>query len=148
MAPEIDDLDAYAGVCGGTNGQAATAPRRHRQEFIKGPLPVAWMARAAGLRGQALAVALAIWFRRGIERAGTFPLYPSALDRFGVNRWSAYRGLTALEKAGLVIVHRRRGRSPAVTILDVPEPPGDSRDHPTGKAGRRSPGGRLSSSRQ
>jgi hypothetical protein len=76
------------------------------------------MARAAELPGQALAVALAVWFRRGIEGAGTFSLYPSALGKFRVNRWSAYRALTALERAGLVSVKRQRGRAPVVTILE------------------------------
>jgi len=70
------------------------------------------MGEAARLPGQALAVTLAIWFRRGIERKDTFPLYPSALRRFGVSRWSGYRALAALEKRGLVSVNRKQGRAP------------------------------------
>jgi hypothetical protein len=117
MDPTPDDLDTYAALPPRTNQRRGFARRCPRQEFIRGPLPADWMARAAGLPGQALAVAMAIWFRRGIERALTFPLYPSALERFGVNRWSGYRALTALEKAGLVSVKRRQGRCPVVTIL-------------------------------
>jgi hypothetical protein len=96
---------------------------RRRREYIRGPLPLAWMARAAGLPGRSLAVALAIWFRRGVERSATFPLYPSALRRMHVSRWSGYRALAALEEAGLVSVERQPGRCPVVTILDPPNPP-------------------------
>jgi len=92
--------------------------RRPRGEFIRGPIPLPWVAEAARLRGRALAVGLAIWFRKGIEKKATFQLYPSALERLGVSRWSAYRALKGLEKAGLVRAERRRGRSPVVTVLD------------------------------
>jgi hypothetical protein len=70
----------------------------------------------------ALAVALSIYFRSGIEQSKRAVLFPSALKRFHVNRWSAYRALTALENAGLVTVTRQSGRSPLVTILDFEGP--------------------------
>jgi DNA-binding transcriptional ArsR family regulator len=37
---------------------------------------------------------------------------------FGLDRNAKYRGLAWLEQAGLVIVERRLGRAPLVTILD------------------------------
>jgi hypothetical protein len=115
-----DGLDAYAAVPNGrVKGRRATR-RRPREEFIRGPLPLAWMGKAARLPGQALAVALAIWFRRGIEQKDSLSLYPSALERFGVNRWSGYRALEALEGAGLVRVSRKQGRAPVVTIIQRP----------------------------
>jgi hypothetical protein len=117
-----DGLDAYAaGRSDGPNGHKAVR-RRPREEFILGPLPVGWVGRAACLPGLALATAMAIWFRRGIEKADTFSLYPSALQRFGVSRWGAYRALRALENAGLVVVARKRGRAPLVTIIRQPHP--------------------------
>ena len=126
-------LDDYASTSDGAkmhcNKTASLTPRR---EFVRGPLPVDWLARAAALPGQALAVGLAIWFRRGIERRLTFPLYPSALGRFHVNRWSSYRALTALEKAGLATVQRQRGRSPVVTILGLSENGSTSMDAAAG----------------
>ena len=116
-APEVE-LDGYAAPIKAAK-KAARHLNRARREFIQGPLPLAWFAEAAKLPGQALAVSLAIWFRHGIEhRATTVRLYPSALARFSVNRWSGYRALAALERAGLVSVKRARGRSPEVTLLD------------------------------
>src|SRR5262245_4801756 len=124
--PTHDGLGAYA-----ADGTAPARGRRvrPRKEFIRGPLPLWWMARAAALRGQALAVSLAIWFRRGIEGAAPFPLYPSALSKLGVNRWSSYRALAALEKAGLIAVERRKGRCPVVTVLEA-SAPGDAPSAP------------------
>jgi hypothetical protein len=121
MAPTPDNsLDVYDASRNGPTLAPRKARRRPRHEFIRGPLPVWWLAKAAELPGQALAVGLAVWFRRGIEKARTFPLYPSALAKFGVNRWSFYRALKALEEVGLLAVSRKRGRSPVVTVLDCP----------------------------
>ena len=38
--------------------------------------------------------------------------------RFGVDRNAKYRALVSLEGAGLIVVKRKRGRSPLVTILN------------------------------
>ncbi len=114
-----DELDAYAAGQNGLASENGLRQRRPRREFIRGPLPVDWFGRAARLPGQALAVALAIWFRRGIEKKLTFSLYPSALKKFGVSRWSAYRALEVLEEDGLIEVDRRRGRTPVVTLIEV-----------------------------
>jgi hypothetical protein len=43
------------------------------------------------------------------------------IERFGIDRKAKYRGLSALEKAGLVRVHRQPHRNPVVTIVDWPE---------------------------
>jgi hypothetical protein len=137
-APLDDDLDAYTSSCDGATQSHGFCQRR---EFIRGPLPVDWIAAAARLPGLALALALAIWFRRGVEQATSFPLYASTLAKFGVNRWSSYRALMALETAGLVTVERREGRCPVVTILEAwrnvaptaapsPESPEESRSVP------------------
>jgi hypothetical protein len=68
-----------------------------------------------------LHVGLLCWFLAGIRRARGGLLTPSKFIAFGLNRYSAYRGLAALEKAHLVAVERHRGRSPIVTLLDVLE---------------------------
>jgi len=38
---------------------------------------------------------------------------------FYIGRDSKYRGLKAMEEAGLVAVERHRGRSPRVTLLGI-----------------------------
>jgi hypothetical protein len=92
--------------------------RRSRQShFVAGPLPIAWLAKAQGLGGSALAVGLACWFKARVEPSrGPVPICPDLLERFGVKRVTGYRGLLALEQAGLVSVVRHRGRCPRVSL--------------------------------
>lgn len=99
-------------------GTARSVPPRHSagERFLKGPVPLAWLSRTSQLPGKALAVALAIWYVAGLERSGTVRLTTSTLREFNVGRKAAYRGLAALERAGLVQVERKRGRCPKVTI--------------------------------
>lgn len=90
-------------------------------KFIKGPIPFDWITAAAKLRGQALAVALAIWFRAGLERSKTVTLSSTTLILFGVGRSGKARGLSLLENAELIRVDRKNGKNPVITILPVPE---------------------------
>ena len=99
----------------------STAPPRHKpgEKFLKGPIPWAWLAKAAHQSGKALHVAIALWFLAGVKRKRTVALSGAVLRTLGVNRHSGYRGLAALEQAGLVSVERHPGRNPLVTILDA-----------------------------
>jgi hypothetical protein len=91
------------------------------QKFLKGPIPLDWLRMAAMQPGKALHVALALWFWAAVKRSAQVAFSMSWLDvTFGVNRYSGYRGLAALEEVGLVSVVRHRGRKPTVTLLDAP----------------------------
>ena len=96
-----------------------SVPSRARAKglFLCGPIPLDWLGRAAAVPGRALHVGLAIWFRVGCEKSDTVRLTRKNLDRFKVGRHAGYRGLLALEKAGLVKVVRHPGRCPVVTLI-------------------------------
>jgi hypothetical protein len=79
-----------------------------------------WLAVAARLPGRALHVAVAIWFQAGIKGVAEVRLPSATVQSLGISRFALYRGLAALETAGLVRVDRRRGRCPGVTLLDLP----------------------------
>jgi hypothetical protein len=106
--------------------------RRIKGEFLKGPIPLAWLSAAAKLRGKApLAVALAVWFEAGRRRSKEVRLTTAVLNRFSVNRKAKYTALAAMEKAGLIRVRRQNRRNPMVTIIDLPgelEAEADGRD--------------------
>ena len=85
--------------------------------FIKGPIPLGWIRKAAGVEGKTLHVAIALWFLAGLNRSRKVALSQSTLRLFGVSRQASYRALTRLETAELVSVNRHRGRNPIVTIL-------------------------------
>lgn len=100
--------------------------RRHKpgMNFLRGPIPLDWLTRATSLQGRALHVALALWFLAGVRKTWSVPLSNETAELFGVQRYAKYRALTALERAGLVTIQKKQGRSPIVTLLDIEE------DHP------------------
>ena len=95
---------------------------RRQQEFIKGPIPLPWLTRAATLRGKyPLVVGLALWFMAGVLAKREIRVTRGLWERFGINRKSGYSALRALEAAGLIEVSQRRGQRPTVTILETPD---------------------------
>lgn len=87
--------------------------------FLKGPIPLLWLQVAAKLPGKSLNVGIALWFLSGLTKKRTVALKSSHLIKFGVCRGAKQRCLASLEKAGLVLVKRKRGKSPEVTIIDI-----------------------------
>lgn len=99
------------------------APRHKSGEhFLRGPIPMSWLCAAsiASGHGSGFNVAMVIWYLSGLNhQARTVKLRGSALRKMGIKRHASYRGLQALESAGLVSVERHPGRSPVVTILSA-----------------------------
>jgi DNA-binding transcriptional ArsR family regulator len=89
------------------------------QRFLRGPIPWDWLSVAARLPGKALQVGLAVWHLSGLKNAMTVELSRVPLESLGVTRQAAYRGLKALENAGLIKAGRRSGRKTRVTILKI-----------------------------
>lgn len=85
------------------------------EKFLKGPIPLHWLLSVFPLPGKALHVAVALWYRSGLEKSCRVKFNQSRWK--GVSRDSARRGLCALERAGLVRVMRHPGRVPIVTIV-------------------------------
>lgn len=96
-------------------------PPRHRagEQFLKGPIPLLWLQKAATLSGKTLAVSLALWFKAGLTRNRVVHLTHNLAERLSVGRRATARCLKLLEDANLVTVERHQGRCPVVTILEV-----------------------------
>ena len=102
-----------------TKRRHAAKRRQQTGQYIKGPIPLPWICEAARLPGKALVVALAVYYRAGIERKTKEIAVPTTLlERFGVTRCTGYRALAVLESARLLSVDRQLGRCPRVTILE------------------------------
>jgi len=105
-----------------SNSNHQGPPRHERGEkFLKGPIPLNWLAKAARQPGKALHVAIAIWFLAGVTRSRNVALSSRLMFSLGSSRFSTYRGLKALEEAGLVTVIRHPGRGPRISIQDFNE---------------------------
>ena len=93
---------------------------RRKREFIKGPIPLPWLSRAARLPGKyPIIVGLALWFMAGVLAKREIRVTSGLWTRFGINRKSGYAALRSLEAAGLVKVRSFPGRRPIVTILET-----------------------------
>ena len=121
MQDIIDDLAHFQLSDPPHNSTPTTSgrPPRHQKGelFLKGPIPMLWLERAAQLPGHALHVAVAIWFQAGLKNKSQVSISLSRLQHLGAERDSARRGLAALEDAGLISVVRHVGRKPIITIL-------------------------------
>ena len=107
----------------GAVGNAKPSNRlpRHKagEKFLRGPIPWPWLETAGRLPGKTLHVAMVLWLLAGIARRRTVRWAPAIAATLGIGRHAAYRGLAALEAAGLITVDRRNGRCPVVTVNDV-----------------------------
>ena len=99
---------------------------RTKRPFLKGPIPLKWLQCAAGLPGKALQVGLALWYLAGVKRSKVIKFSYKRAEEFGTKRHAAYRGLRALEKAGLIGVEKGQGRAPMIFIEEQPLPMEDA----------------------
>ena len=97
------------------SGALAAAPREAL--FLRGPVPLEWLGKAAALPGKTLNVAIALWWRHGMAKGKPFKLTQQALKYLHVERDAASSGLVRLERAGLIQVERRTGQRPIISIV-------------------------------
>jgi len=94
--------------------------KRRNGEFLKGPIPLAWLTEAAKLPRNTFVLGIAIWFASGVQKTQEgIKLTQAVVARFGLDKMAKSRGLRALESAGLVLVDRRPGKNPVIRILRI-----------------------------
>ena len=86
--------------------------------FLKGPIPIHWLASAKKASPTALSVGLYLWHLSGLTKKKTFKATNHTLPMWRLDRYAKYRGLKELEKSGLIKVKRQNKMSPEVTILN------------------------------
>ena len=111
-APQLISAATSSSVSNGSSADNGCASVLH------GPVPLPWLEAAARLPGKSLHIGVALWYAAEVAQAVSIPLSNVYGLRFGVDRNAKYRALRSLERAGLVVVQRNRGRSPLVTILE------------------------------
>ena len=91
------------------------------RKFLRGPLPIDWLALASALGMAAMLIGLECWYRAGLAGSLAFRLN---LSRLAVApklaRSSARRGLQRQEEADLVSVARPAGQRLLVAIKVPP----------------------------
>lgn len=122
MRRSTDDDDEVPSRLSPTSAAARTAQQARRaKQFVRGPIPMRWLEKAATLPGKALPVGLLLWFCRGFDPDSTqpIPVTPTLLARLGVGRKAGAAAIRRLKKAGLLTAEFGRGRCPRV-MLCVP----------------------------
>jgi hypothetical protein len=123
----MDDLEQFRHKeptsVGSQRNETTRNPQKTKSTsaFIRGPIPLDWLARAAKIpRCNALVVGLVLFYLAGLtkDRNGLVVTIRRC-KAFGLERKSVQRGLADLEKSGLVRVTRKNGRSPRVDILSA-----------------------------
>ena len=100
----------------GPEGRGRAA--RREAQFIKGPLPLGWVATAAKAgHPLALPVLLALKYKADTVRQAWVKPPAAVLRLLGVHKDARSRAIAALERAGLVEVRRRKGRPPLVRLV-------------------------------
>ena len=96
-------------------------PIPKKKLFLRGPVPIDWLSKAAELPGKTLNVALAIWWLQGMTQSELFKLTRKSLSLFGIKRDAASISLKRLEGAGLIRVQRNIGQRPTISIIHLHE---------------------------
>jgi hypothetical protein len=116
----VDELEAfrYSGNELGRKKQATRKPKTVGA-FIRGPIPLDWLGRAAKIpRRNAVLVGLVLFYLAGLaSKRDGLVLCVERCKTFGLGRKAVQRGLADLEAAGLVRVDRVVGRCPRVDIV-------------------------------
>jgi hypothetical protein len=116
----VEEQQAQAGKSDRSKIVELKLPRPERGEkFVRGPIPMNWIRAAIPLGRKSINVVLAVWFLAGFKRESQVKLTAATLADFDVTSQAARAILRRFETAGLVVVDRKRGRSPIITILDV-----------------------------
>lgn len=89
------------------------------EPFLKGPIPISWINRAAQLPGKAINTALAIYWLRGMNADGLIKLNQKALEFFYVSADAALDALHRMETVGLIKLHKNPGQRHWIEVLPV-----------------------------
>lgn len=85
--------------------------------FLRGPIPLPWLQRAASLPGKAYTLGSILWWFKGMNPTKPIKVTTKSLKNFSVSE-DAYRdGLKRLEEAGLVSVTRHKGQRALIEII-------------------------------
>ncbi len=105
-----------------------TTKSRQYKEYVRGPLPLEWFQKASTISRTAGVVGLIIWrivYQKKLwgpdsqrRTSGHIKVTNQTCKKWGVCGNSKNTALRLMEKAGLIRLDLKRGRSPLVQIVD------------------------------
>ena len=115
---DLKDFEIGTSLIDSRGGKGRVKVRASLKDpFIKGPVPLSWLLKAANLGKCALIVGLAFWYMDGMRRQQAFKMGRGDLGRLlGASRWTILRGIRRLEIEGLIFVLREPGKKMIITL--------------------------------
>ena len=106
-----------------------TLKSRQYRQYVRGPLPLKWFQKASTISRTAGVVGMIIWriaYQKKLwghsnhrQISGAIKLTTQTCMKWGVCGNSKNTALRLMEKAGLIQLELKRGRSPVEQIIDV-----------------------------
>ena len=106
-----------------------TSKSRQYKEYVRGPLPLKWFQRASTISRTAAVVGMIIWriaYQKKLwgydsqrRTSGHIKVTTQNCMKWGICGNSKNTALRLMEKAGLIRLDTKRGRSPVVQIIDA-----------------------------
>jgi hypothetical protein len=91
--------------------------KRIKGRFLKGPIPLAALQRAASLPGKSLVTYLAIRHRCDVQRTMETTLPTGYMVEWGVKKDAKIRALNHLANGNLIAIKRLQGRTTLIQLL-------------------------------
>jgi len=89
-----------------------------KEYFLRGPIPLRWLHKAAALPGKAYTLGTIIWWFYGMNPTKPIKVTSKSLVEFSISE-DAYRdGLKRLEDVGLIKVIRPKGQRALIEIVE------------------------------
>ena len=85
--------------------------------FLRGPIPLPWLQRAASLPGKAYTLGSILWWFKGMNPTKPIKVTTKSLRNFSLSESAYLDGLKRLEEAGLVSVTRKKGQRALIEII-------------------------------
>ena len=85
--------------------------------FLRGPIPLPWLQRAASLPGKAYTLGSILWWFKGMNPTKPIKVTTKSLRNFSLSESAYLDGLKRLEEAGLVSVTRNKGQRALIEII-------------------------------
>ena len=115
--PTKRDVPSSRGLTSRELRSIATAKIGCSDYFVRGPIPLGWIAVASFLPGKTLIVALILWMLSGINRGRRIKFEYKWTKILGIDRHTVYRCFDRLADAGLISIETKCGGAPWVTLL-------------------------------
>jgi hypothetical protein len=129
---EKPSLDDVLHVVDGRTGRVLTPGEYEQRQrnrvnawlslrYVKGPIPVPWLAKAFSLTPSAVKCAIALFYQRGLSRSNEFKIEPARFRELEIQDIARRRGLNDLEQAGLIRLEKRTSKTPIAKLIGLVE---------------------------